>query len=151
MKHVNKGVVDRYHIVFTVIAIVTEMPKQTLVNSFQRVGLDPLNRPTWNEWVDRIKPFLQGGAPFKTEEDIDMNGKYAMLTEYFHGMKTEEKKSMMGIMEKHSKCLSLECVREIHSSLSIPLSDMQSLRVCVTLCYQHPEMIKMEIPHHQDA
>ena len=80
-----------------------------------------------------------------------MNGKYAMLTEYFHDMKTEEKKSMMGIMEKHNKCFSLECVRDIHSSLSIPLSDMQSLRVCVTLCYQHPEMIEMELPQRRDA
>ena len=79
MKHVNKGVVDQYHLVFTVIAIITETPNQTWVNSFHRMGLDPLNRPTWNEWVDRIKPFLQGGASFKTEEDIDINGKYAML------------------------------------------------------------------------
>ena len=66
-------------------------------------------------------------------------------------MKAEEKKSMMGIMEKHNKCFSLECVREIHSSLSIPLSDMQSLCVCVTLCYQHLEMIEMELPQRRDA
>ena len=79
MKHVNKGVVDQYHLVFTDISIVTETPKQTWVNSFQPVGLDPLNRPTWNEWVDRIKPFLQGGESFKTEEDIYINVKYAML------------------------------------------------------------------------
>ena len=52
MKHVNKGVVDKYNIVFTVIAIVTENPKQTWVNIFQRVGIDPLNRPTWNELID---------------------------------------------------------------------------------------------------
>ena len=31
-----------------------------------------------------------------------------------------------------------------------PLSDMQSLRVCVTLCNYHPEMIEMEIPQRQD-
>ena len=46
MKHVNKGIVDQYHLVFTVISIVTETPKHTWVNRFQRVGIDPLNRPT---------------------------------------------------------------------------------------------------------
>ena len=66
-------------------------------------------------------------------------------------MKAEEKKSMMCIMEKHNKYFSLECVRDIHSSLSIPLSDMKSLRVCVTLCYQHPDMIEMELPQRRDA
>ena len=102
MKHVNKGVVDQYHLVFTVVAIVTDMPKENRVNSFQRVGLDLLNRPTWNEWVDRIKPFIQGGASFKTKEDIGMDGKYTMLSEYFHGMKAEEKKLMIGIMNCES-------------------------------------------------
>ena len=58
---------------------------------------------------------------------------------------------MMGIMKNHNKCFSLECVREIHSSLSIPLSDMQSLRVCVTLCYRHPTMIDMELPKRHDV
>ena len=58
---------------------------------------------------------------------------------------------MMGIMKKHNKCFSLECVREIHSSLSIPLYDMQSLLVCVTLCYRHPTMIDMELPKRHDV
>ena len=59
------------------------------MNIFQRIGLDPLNRHTWNDWVDQINPFLLGGALFKTEEDVDINGKYAMLPENFHGMKAE--------------------------------------------------------------
>ena len=58
MKHVNQDFVDPYHLVLTVISIVTETPKQTWVNIFQCVGIDPLNRPTWNEWFDRIKPLL---------------------------------------------------------------------------------------------
>ena len=28
---------------------------------------------------------------------------------------------------------------------------MKSLRVCVILCYQHPEMIEMKIPQLRDA
>ena len=51
------------------------------VNSFQRVGLDPLNRPTWDEWVDKIKPFLQGDLLFNIEENIDFDGKYAIPPE----------------------------------------------------------------------
>ena len=37
--------------------------------------------PTWNEWVDRISPFIQGGASLKTKEEIDINRNYAMLPE----------------------------------------------------------------------
>ena len=51
----------------------------------------------------------------------------------------------MDIFEEHNKWFSLECVREMHSLLSIALSDMQILCVCVTLCNQHPKMIEMEI------
>ena len=67
-----------------------------------------------------------------------------MFPEYFHGMKAEEKKSMMGIMEKHNnKWFSLDFVMYIHSSLSIPLSEIQSLCVYVTLCNKHPQIIDM--------
>ena len=114
IKHVNKGVVDQYQLVFTFVSIVTETLKQTWVNSFQSVDLDPLNWPTLNEWVDRINPFIQGVALFNIEENIDINRKYAILTEYFHFMKAEEKKLLMDIMEKNNKWFSLECVREIH-------------------------------------
>ena len=131
MKHASKGVVSKYQPVLPDIAVVTKTLKQTWVNSFQRVGIDPINRPTWNEWVDRIKTFIQGGASFETKEDIDINRKYTIIPEYFHGMKAEDKNFPMDIMEKHNKWFSLECVRDIHSSLSITLSDMQILRVCV--------------------
>ena len=57
------------------------------VNSFQRVGIDNLNRSTWYKWVNIIKPFLQGSTLFKIEDNIDVYGDYAMLTEYFHDTK----------------------------------------------------------------
>ena len=66
-------------------------------------------------------------------------------------MKAEKKKFLMYIMEKHNKWFSLECVRGIHSSLSVPLSDMQILCVCVTLFDQYPDMIEMELPQSRDA
>ena len=64
MKHVNKSVVDQYQLVFIVISLIKETTEQLWLNSFRHVGLDPLNCPTWDEWVDIIKPFLQGGALF---------------------------------------------------------------------------------------
>ena len=57
----------------------------------------------------------------------------------------------MDIMEKHNKWFSLECVRDIHSSLSIRLSYMQSLCVCVTLCDRYPKTIEMGLPQRLDA
>ena len=44
------------------------------VNSFRRVSLDPINRNTWYEHVNKIKPFLLGGALFKIEDNIDIDG-----------------------------------------------------------------------------
>ena len=41
--------------------------------------------------VDKTIPFLQGGSLFKIEENIGVDGNYAMLQEYFHGTKAEEK------------------------------------------------------------
>ena len=57
----------------------------------------------------------------------------------------------MDLVKKHSMCLSVQCVRQIHSFLSIPMSDIQILHVCVTICDQNPDMIGMEIPKLQDA
>ena len=71
------------------------------VNIFRCVGLDPINWPTWDEWVDKIKQFIQGGALFKIEDNIDVDKNYDMLPEYFHGMKAEEK-NLVDIMKKHN-------------------------------------------------
>ena len=81
MKHVNKGIVDQYQIVFTFISPVKETTDKMWVNRFQRVSLDTLNHPTWDEWVDKIKPFIQGGTLLNIEENIDVNGKYAIILE----------------------------------------------------------------------
>ena len=42
-------------------------------------------------------------------------------------------------------CFSVQCVREIHSFLSIPMSEMHRLSLCVTLFNKHPEIIGMEL------
>ena len=89
MKHVNEGIVDQYQLVFTVNELTKKTTKQMWVNSFQRVGLDPLNWPTWDEWSNKTKQFLQGNSLFNIEENIDIDRKYALLPEYFHGMKSE--------------------------------------------------------------
>ena len=58
INHVNKDVVYQYQLVFTFISLVNETTEKMCVNSFWCAGLDPLNQPTWDEWVDKIKPFL---------------------------------------------------------------------------------------------
>ena len=89
--------------------------------------------------------FIRGGALSKKEKDIYVNTKYDMIPPYFHGVSVEEKQFLMEIMEQHNNWFQLECVQEIRKSMSTPLSDLQSLCVCVTLYYQHPEMIDMEL------
>ena len=81
MKHVNNIVVDQYYFLFTYVYLIKEITEQMLVNRFWCVGIDPLNKHTWYEWVDKIKPSLQGGSLFNIEYNIDVDIKYAMLTE----------------------------------------------------------------------
>ena len=57
----------------------------------------------------------------------------------------------MDIMKKHNMCFSVQYVRDIHSFVSIPMSDMQIIFVCVTLCDKHPYMIGMELTKLLDA
>lgn len=145
-KHVTGGIVDQYSLVYVVIAIVTQTKRSTWVSSFNAVNLNPRTRLSEDEWLAKIKPFLQGGATFKSAADIGTAELYRMLPSLFHGMSVEEKKQLMSIMDKHDGWYSVECVREIHSSLSVPYSDMHNLRLCTTLCKEHPEMLEMEVP-----
>ena len=42
------------------------------VNRFQYVSLDPIKRPTWDKWVNKIKLFIQGDVILNIEENIDI-------------------------------------------------------------------------------
>ena len=57
----------------------------------------------------------------------------------------------MNITKKHNMCFSVQCVRDIHSLLSIPMSDMQILCLCFTLFDQHPDIIGMELHKSRDT
>ena len=57
----------------------------------------------------------------------------------------------MEILNHLDNWLQLEFLHDIQKSMSIPLYDMQSLCLCVTLCHQHPEGIYMELPMCQDT
>ena len=103
MKHVNNIVFDQY-----------SSKRLQSRYMFWCFGIDPLNQNTWYEWVDKIKTILLGGSLFNIEYKIDVDVKYAMLTEYFHGMKSEEKKSLIYIIKKHDILFSVQCVRDIH-------------------------------------
>ena len=61
-------------------------------------------------------------------------------------MKAEGGKSLVDIMKNHNLCFSVQCVRDIHCLLSIPMYDIQILCVCVTLWDHHKEMISMVLP-----
>ena len=143
MKHVNKGVIDQYGLVHTAIAIVKATTRDMWIKSFRRVALNPTNRQSWDEWVEYIKPFLQAGASFKPESAIDVNDWYAMLPALWRGMSLEERQKATGILASHDGKYTAACVEELKSKLSVPLSDMQNLRICLTLAATDPRLISM--------
>ena len=54
-----------------------------------------------------------------------------MLPTYSHGVNAEEKRLLVEIMENCDKWFLLEYVQEIQKYISIPLSNMQIIRVYV--------------------
>ena len=95
IKHVNKGIFDQYQIAHTYISIVNKTLQRLWTTSFQHVGLDPFNWPSWDYCIKKTKPFIQGDALYKKEEETYVNTKYAILPPYFYGVNIEDKMLLM--------------------------------------------------------
>jgi hypothetical protein len=80
------------------------------------------------EWCGRISHFIQGGDSFKPEKFLDV---YALLPAFWHGMTPDEKKLADSIFKSHENTFSVACVKQLHTQVHVPLSDMQNLRVCL--------------------
>lgn len=132
----NKSTIDGWQLIHVGLACCRELLPEVWVYSFKKVNLHPHHRVNFDEWCKRISHFLQGGeGSFKPEAARD---EYALLPAFWHGMEPAEKKLAASILKSHANSFTMECLRELHSKVHVPFTDMQHLRVCLDLATEDP-------------
>jgi hypothetical protein len=61
-------------------------------------------------------------------------------------MTPHEKKGVVAVAEAHDRQFTVKCVTEMHLACSIPMKDMQNLRLCVECSWENPTKLDMEEP-----
>jgi hypothetical protein len=69
-----------------------------------------------------------------------------MLPTWWHVMTHNEKKGVAAVEEAHGRQFTVECVTEMHLACSIPIKDMQNLRLCLECSWENPAQLDMEEP-----
>ena len=140
----TKQTIDGWQLVHVGLACCRELKSDTWVHSFKKVNLNPLHRVDFPAWCKRISHFLQGGeGSFKKEAVRD---EYALLPAFWHGMEPEEKKLAASILSVHANSFTVQCLRELHSKVHVPMADMQQLRVCLELAAKDPSHLERRVP-----
>ena len=140
----SKSTIDGWQLIHVGLACCRELLPEVWVYSFKKVNLHPHHRVNFDEWCKRISHFLQGGeGSFKPEVARD---EYALLPAFWHGMEPAEKKLAASILKSHANSFTMECLRELHSKVHVPFTDMQHLRVCLELAAEDPSHLERRVP-----
>jgi hypothetical protein len=94
------------------------------------------------EWCKKIASILAAGQKFKSETPVDM---YTLLLGWRHGTLPEEKKKIVGVIDRHNG-FTPECCKELKSHCHIPFADQQIVRIFFEVAKQHPEQLEMGVP-----
>jgi len=85
---------------------------------------------------------LAAGQKFKSEAPVDM---YALLPGWWHGTLPEDKRKIVGVIDKHNG-FTPQCCQELKTQCRVPFNDQQIVRVCYEMAKQHPEQLEMGVP-----
>ena len=140
---ITKGVIDAWQLITVGLAAVRELESDSWVYSFKKVNLHPHHRVSFPEWCKQISHFLQGGESFKEEQLVDS---YALLPTWWHGMTPDEKKKALSILNSHQGSYTVACVKELHTTMHVPMPEIQSLRLCLELALEDPSHLERELP-----
>eukprot|EP00966_Prymnesium_polylepis_P004990 114293-Prymnesium_polylepis.1 len=61
-------------------------------------------------------------------------------------MEPEDKTLAASILASHAHSFTVACLRELHSKVHVPMSDMQQLRVCLELAAKDPSHLERGVP-----
>ena len=142
-----KGQIDQYSLVHAGLYAVRETGVEVWNKSAEKVNLLMSKRKEFSEWIATKSHFLEGGKNYKRSYDFSSpEYLYPLVPAFWHGMAPEEKKNAMAIIDRHGGLFSVACVDALHTEASIPLSDMQDLRVCRELALKNPTHLEMMAP-----
>jgi hypothetical protein len=131
---VSNLLIDQWSLVQVSMFAVRDTTRECWTRSFDSCNLDPRTRVSFGEWCERIDHFLQGGESF-VPETFNTNSEahhiYAMLPTWWHAMTPHEKKGVAAVSDAHDRQFTVECVTEMHLACSIPMKDLQNLRLCL--------------------
>jgi hypothetical protein len=143
----TRGVVDQWDLVDIALMAVREGVRNPSlwVNSAIKVNLHPFHRKSFPEWLEKIRSFLQGGQSFKLDQySTDI---YPLLSPTWHAFTPDEKKLAVGIFTRHGQGYHPACVMDLCKSLSIPLADMQKVRMGIEAAMKSPSHLEFGMPN----
>jgi hypothetical protein len=143
---VSNLLIDQWSLVRVGMFVVRDTTCECWTQSFDSCNLDPCTGVSFGEWCERIGHFLQGGESFVLET-FNTNSEayhvYAMLPTWWHAMTPHEKKGVAEVAEAHDRQFT---VAEMHLACSIPMKDLQKLRLCLECLWENPAQLDMEKP-----
>ena len=139
---VHNKVIDQWGLLHVCLYIVRGTKAKTWTASFHACNMDPRTMVSFPEWCKKIAPILASGQTFKSENPVVV---YSLLPGWWHGTLPEEKKAIVGVIDKHEG-FTPQCCMELKSQCSIPFVDQQIVRVCYEMAKQHPKHLEMGIP-----
>jgi hypothetical protein len=113
---------------------VRDTTREFWTHSFDSCNLDPRTGVSFGKCCERIGHFLQGGESFVPETcnaDSEANHLYAMLPTWWHAMTPHQNKGVAAVADAHGRHFIVERLTEMHLSCTIPMKDMQNLRLCL--------------------
>ena len=120
----TKGIVDQWVLVIIGLYILHgAMDAKTWKSSFLDVNLDPATQVPFEEWCEKIRPFLQAGQSFKPKMPVK---KYSLLPPFWQGMLPTDKKTIVTVIDSHGD-FSVNCCMKLLSQFKIPLADQQKI------------------------
>jgi hypothetical protein len=141
---VSNLLIDQWSLVQVGMFAVRDTTRECWTRSFDSCNLDPRTRVSFGEWCERIGHFLQGGESFAPETfsaNSEAHHIYAMLPTWWHAMQPHEKKRVEAVVEAHDRQFTVECVTEMHLTCSIPMKDLQNLRLCLECSWENPAQL----------
>jgi hypothetical protein len=70
---------------------------------------------------------------------------YLLLPSFWHGMKPDERRLYVATVRKYQG-YSIDCLKELRDVCSIPIKDMQHLRVCIECAKEHAKQLDRDAP-----
>jgi hypothetical protein len=69
-----------------------------------------------------------------------------MLPYFWHAIPPDEKKAVVEVDEQHDNKFSVTCIKQINMECTIPMKEMQHIRLCFECGWEHPSQLNTEHP-----